>query len=163
MCKHCPLQGLGLDQKILPQYFKEAGYATSLIGKWHLGFYQKQFTPTYRGFDSFFGYLGPYIDYFDFTLKMFNKNYSRGFDLRRNSTVAHGNVPIYATDLFTNEAVRTIATHDKSKPMLLMLHHLAPHAGNEDFPMQAPASEVDKFPHIADLKRRTLAGQTELN
>lgn len=152
------MQGLPKDEKIMPQYFKEAGYSTSLVGKWHLGFYQEQYTPTKRGFDSFFGYLGPYIDYNDYTLKMFDRNYSRGFDMRRNSTPANDFDPIYATHLFTNEAVNVIENHDKNKPMFLLLNHLAPHAGNEDFPMQAPQDEIDKFSYIENEDRRILAG-----
>jgi arylsulfatase B len=154
---------LGKNEKLLPQYFKQAGYSTSLIGKWHLGFYQKQFMPTQRGFDSFFGYVGPYIDYFDYTLNMFDRSYSRGFDMRRNETIANDFNPIYATDLFTNEAIRTINSHDKKKPMFMLLTHLAPHAGNEDFPMQAPEEEIKKFSYIANVKRRTLAGEKFLS
>lgn len=62
--------GLPLEEKTLAQYLKEAGYNTNLIGKWHLGFHQKAFNPIQRGFDSFFGYLGAYVDYFDHSLVM---------------------------------------------------------------------------------------------
>lgn len=146
-----------MDEKIISQYFKDAGYTTALIGKWLLGFYQQQYTPTNRGFDSFFGHLGILIDYFDFTHKMFDRNFSRGHDLRRNFEVA--NDMGYATELFTSEAVRTIQKHDKSKPLFLLLNHLATHTGNEDFPLQAPQEEIDKFSYISDPRRRTLAGQ----
>lgn len=78
--------------------------------------------------------------------------------MRRNLTVVDDIDPIYATDLFTNEAVKVIEKHDRAKPLFLCLNHLAPHAGNEDFPMQAPEKEIEKFSYIANKKRRTLAG-----
>lgn len=49
----------------LTQYLKKLGYVTRLVGKWHLGFYQRKFTPTERGFDSFFGYYGGWVRYND--------------------------------------------------------------------------------------------------
>jgi arylsulfatase B len=148
---------LSSTEKIMPQYFKDAGYVTRLIGKWHLGFYQKKYTPTERGFDSHFGYLGPYIDYFDYSLKMFDKNYSRGYDMRNNHDVYNTTTPQYATELFTNEAVQVINNHDQKNPLFLMVNHLAPHAGNEDFPMQAKAEDMARFDHIKNEKRKTLA------
>lgn len=152
-------KGLAKEEKILPQFFKDAGYRTTLIGKWHLGFYQQQLTPTKRGFDSHFGYVGPYIGYFDYDLKDFQHNYTRGYDMRRNLTVANERNKTYVTNLFTSEAVKAIEMHDKKKPMFLMVNHLAPHTGNEDFPMQAPEEEIAKFSYIPDMKRRTLAGE----
>lgn len=124
--------GVGLEEKLMPQYFKEAGYRTHLIGKWHLGFFKKEYTPTLRGFDSHFGYLGAYIDYWDFTLKMFNRNYSRGYDMRKNLEVNYNIEPsTYATDLFSNEAVEIIKSHDLDSPLFMLISHLAPHTGND--------------------------------
>ena len=56
--------GLPLELKILPQHLKDAGYDTHLVGKWHLGFFRHEYTPNYRGFDSFFGYYQGHQDYF---------------------------------------------------------------------------------------------------
>lgn len=62
--------GLDLQEKTMAQYMKSGGYRTYLVGKWHLGFFEKKYTPLYRGFDSHFGYLGPYIDYYNHSLQM---------------------------------------------------------------------------------------------
>jgi hypothetical protein len=55
--------------KILPQYLKDLGYTTRAIGKWHLGFYKKEVTPTYRGFDSYLGCWNDYVSYYDYILQ----------------------------------------------------------------------------------------------
>ncbi|XP_053671026.1 arylsulfatase B-like [Anopheles nili] len=148
--------GLGLDQKLMPEYFREAGYRTHLVGKWHLGFFQRAYTPTYRGFESHYGYLGPFIDYWDHSLQL-TQSSSRGLDMRRNTDVDYGVNGTYATDLFNAEAVRIIETHNTTQPLFLVVTHLAPHTGNEDDPLQAPVDEIAKFTHIQDPKRRILA------
>lgn len=115
-----------------------------------------------RGFDSHFGYLGPYIGYYDYSLQMHDRNYSRGYDMRRNLSVNYDiNPKPYVTELFTDEAVNLITGHDESDPLFLVVNHLAPHAGNEspDDPLEAPEEEKKKFEHIKDPNRQTLAGK----
>merc|ERR1719397_1575452 len=46
-----------LDFMMLPAVLKKySNYETHAIGKWNLGAHVKDYTPTFRGFDSFFGY-----------------------------------------------------------------------------------------------------------
>ena len=52
-------KGLNPNETTLGEVMKSAGYATQIIGKWHLGD-QPEFLPTRQGFDSFFGI--PYSD-----------------------------------------------------------------------------------------------------
>jgi len=49
--------GLNLDETTMAEAFKQNGYATHMVGKWHLGHFSPRFLPTARGFDSFTGYL----------------------------------------------------------------------------------------------------------
>lgn len=51
--------GLNPEEITIAEILKEVGYATALIGKWHLGD-QKEFLPTHQGFDYFYGI--PYSD-----------------------------------------------------------------------------------------------------
>lgn len=47
--------GIPDNEITLPQALKSAGYATAMVGKWHLGNAQDKYLPTGRGFDSWFG------------------------------------------------------------------------------------------------------------
>ena len=49
--------GLPLTEITLADRLKSLGYATGIVGKWHLGF-NEAFHPLQRGFDEFFGFLG---------------------------------------------------------------------------------------------------------
>ena len=40
---------LDLNLTLMPQYLKNMGYATHIVGKWHLGYCAKAATPTARG------------------------------------------------------------------------------------------------------------------
>lgn len=80
-----------------------------------------------------------------------------GYDFRKNLSVHWLYDRKYATDLLTEEAVDTIAKHDKQKPLFLYVAELAPHTANEFDPLQAPADEIDKFNYIVNPDRRTYA------
>ena len=55
--------GLPVTGTSLPALLKSNGYATGLIGKWHLGFI-RSFSPQAHGFDDFFGFLAGAHDYY---------------------------------------------------------------------------------------------------
>lgn len=152
-------RGLDLREKLLPEYLKEYGqYSTHLVGKWHQGFHRAEYTPTYRGFDSHFGYWQGLQDYYTHDVdSSYASEGFRGFDMRRNMSVARDTRGHYSTDLFTDEAVRLIDSHDSRKPMFLCLAHLAPHSANDQDPLQAPDEEIAKFTHILDPQRRIYA------
>ena len=82
-----------------------------------------------------------------------------GHDFRSNMSTARDLEGEYATDVFTDEAVRTIRQHDARRPLFLYLSHLAVHAGNAGKLLEAPQDVVNKFRHIAEPNRRTYAGE----
>ncbi|RZC34525.1 arylsulfatase B-like, partial [Asbolus verrucosus] len=153
--------GLPLNETLLPQHLKRNGYTTHAVGKWHLGFFRKEYTPTYRGFDTHFGYWQGLQDYYEHTV---HATYTPefGYDMRRNMTVDWSAKGKYSTTLFTEEAVRLIKEHNTENPMFMYLAHLAPHTGNDDDPLQAPDEEIAKFAHIADPERRIYAAMVSM-
>src|SRR5579862_3400575 len=55
--------GLPPEHPTLPSLLRAAGYATALIGKWHLG-YPPLFGPLLSGYDRFWGIRGGALDYY---------------------------------------------------------------------------------------------------
>ncbi|XP_060530933.1 arylsulfatase B-like [Cylas formicarius] len=146
------------EHKILPEYFKDMGYVTHLVGKWHLGYSRWNETPTFRGFDHHFGYYNSFMSYFDYlsTWTYNDKDYT-GFELRSDGVPAFEETGKYATDLFTDIGTNIINEHDNSRPLLLLVSHLAVHAANKGKPLEASQETVNKFQHIVDANRRTYA------
>ncbi len=135
--------GIPLDEKLLPQILKEAGYSTAIIGKWHLGHADRKLWPKQRGFDYQYGALIGEIDY--------NTHKVHGVtDWYRNNRKL--DEPGYVTTLLGKDAVRHIRQHDPAKPLFMYLAFTAPHT-----PFQAPKAYVDRFASIVDPNRRTYA------
>ncbi|XP_054735677.1 arylsulfatase B [Anastrepha obliqua] len=149
--------GLPENVTMLSEIFQKAGYSTNLVGKWHLGFGKREFTPTHRGFDYHYGFWGGFIDYYQRRNKMPVRNVSMGYDFRRNLELECADIGTYVTDLFTHEAERIIMANNNTKPLLLVVSHLAVHTANDQDPLQAPEEEIAKFQYIKDPKRRIYA------
>nr|XP_042902748.1 arylsulfatase B isoform X1 [Parasteatoda tepidariorum]XP_042902749.1 arylsulfatase B isoform X2 [Parasteatoda tepidariorum] len=158
--------GLPLKEITLPQHLKSLGYSTHMIGKWHLGYMTKEYTPTYRGFDSFFGYYNGILDYYDYTSDtitgLHDIPYYYGIDLYNGSRLLRDFRGQYATHVFTEEARNIILNQDQKKPLFLYLAHLAVHSGSRYNPVQAPAEIIRKFKYIKNLNRRIQAAMTSV-
>lgn len=135
--------GVPLDEYMLPQMLKDAGYATSMIGKWHLGHAKTDFWPKQRGFDSFYGTLVGEIDHFEHATHGVADWY------RDNAAIEEEG---FDNTLFGDEAKRVIEAHDTGKPLFMYLAFTAPHT-----PFQAPQEAINRFAHIADENRRVFA------
>lgn len=98
-------QGLPATEPTLPRYLKQAGYATGLVGKWHLGS-RPEFRPTRHGFDEFFGFLGGALDYYS------HRGETGEPDLYENDTPVE--LRGYLTDEITRRAISFIERHAKA-------------------------------------------------
>jgi arylsulfatase A-like enzyme len=136
--------GLPLEERTLASAFKDAGYRTAMIGKWHLGTSREEFLPRSRGFDYFYGNYGGSVGYN-------NHKTARGvLDWQRNGETV--NEKGYVTTLSGLDAARLIQAHDVEVPLFLYVAFNAPHR-----PLQAPKSYLDRYPGIEDERRRTYA------
>lgn len=133
--------GLPLTEVTMANALKAAGYVTGAVGKWHLGMRPK-YHPFKRGFDEFFGFQHGGHSY----LKLKPDSYN---PIQRGTTPVHEKE--YLTDAFSREAVAFISRH-KDKPFFLYLTYNAVHT-----PMEATKKYLDRFPNIADKKRRIYA------
>ena len=111
----------------IAETFKAAGYATALVGKWHLGL-ESPDTPNDRGFDFFHGWLGDMMDDY-YAHRRHGINY-----MRRDREVIEPEG--HATDLFTRWAIEYLGGRkDSEPPFFLFLSYNAPHT-----PIQPPGT-----------------------
>ena len=108
--------GLPPSHPTLPSLLRDAGYATALAGKWHLG-YPPHFGPRKSGYQQFFGALSGGMDYFS------HCDTSGAHDLFENETEVFRKG--YLTDLISDKAVEFVET--QRQPFFLSVHYNAPH------------------------------------
>ena len=113
-----PTHYLDTDLKLLPQYLKEAGYSTHMVGKWHLGWQANGTLPLERGFDSFYGILGSEFHPF---------LHSSGRPMLYDGDVLVDQTGDHATYLFSDRA-NEILKEPSDDPKFIYLPYTAPHA-----------------------------------
>lgn len=135
--------GLPPAKAVLAPALKHAGYTNAIIGKWHMG-YESGFNPLEQGFDTFWGFLGGFVDYFR------HRELSDLHVLYRNRDPIEAEG--YMTRLITDQSIDFIQrNHDR--PFFLYAAYSAPH-----FPFQGPGDESEKMP---DTWAEVLAGTRE--
>ena len=177
-----PEAGLPPSETTIAELLRDRrGYATGLIGKWHLGGAAK-FTPLRSGFDYFYGFTheghyflpAPYDDAVTWlrrkTLPGGGTGRWRSGDRRlwlsdhmgHNEPAYDADNPIlrngqpvvesrYLTDAFTEEAVGFIE-RNRERPFFLYLAYNAVHS-----PLQALVEDMDRVSHIPDIQRQIFA------
>jgi len=140
-----PVLGLPPQHPTLPSLLRDAGYATALVGKWHLG-YPPHFHPLKSGYQEFFGALSGGMDYFT------HRDTAGVHDLWDGETEAQ--LSGYLTDLLSERAMEYVR-HKRKEPFLLSLHYNAPHWPWETRTDEAEAQRIGKIWHTDGGSVRT--------
>jgi arylsulfatase A-like enzyme len=115
---------LDVDEEIIAEVFKSAGYQTAAYGKWHNGM-QAPFHPNSRGFDDYYGFCsGHWGNYYNPLLEH-NGNLVRGDG--------------FIIDDLTQHGIDFIKKNTR-QPFFLYLPYNTPHS-----PMQVPDRFWEKF------------------
>jgi len=146
--------GLPVEETSIARMVKEAGYATGISGKWHLG-YEPKFAPHLHGFDQTYYCIGDGMDYFYYLDTV------AGYNLFRDGNPIHAEG--YFTDLLTREAIAFVE-QNADQPFFLFASYTAPHSpfqGPDDrqadpLPLDSPLWNQGKAPpdvYIAMIER----------
>lgn len=124
-------RGLPASEWTLAEALGEAGYATAVFGKWHLG-YKPDFNPLHHGFDRFNGFISGNIDAHSHYDRMVTKDWWQGEELKDE--------PGYHTDLITDHTINFIR-ENADRPFFIYAAHGTPHS-----PHQARGSRIVRGP-----------------
>lgn len=124
---HVPILALAHEAVTIPEALKPAGYRSTIVGKWHVGFYPENH-PRKHGFDEFWGSLIGTPTFW------------------QPKETYHNETPIkvtggYYTDHLTDKAIEYLrADAAANRPTFLYLAYNAPH-----YPLEAPSDLVGKY------------------
>lgn len=108
------------EEKILPEYLKETGYTTGMMGKWGLGLPATSGSPELRGWDYFSGHVHHVEGHYQHPDSAWQIQ-----DKQLKKIQIPGKQ--YANEWFTNEALSFIQ-NEKEGPFFLYLAFTLPHA-----------------------------------
>lgn len=176
-----PRVGLPAGERTLAEVLQRAGYATGLVGKWHLGG-TAAYSPLRRGFDEFFGFLheGHYFlpPPYEGAVTMLRRRalpdggegrwisqdgrlvlsthmryHEPAYDA--NNPIVRGGQPVeeetYLTQALTREAVDFVE-RNAERPFFLYVAYNAVHS-----PLQGLEEDVARFSHLDDIHRQIFA------
>lgn len=123
--------GLGLDDPTWAEVLQDNGYATAMIGKWHLGTHE-QYHPHNKGFDYFMGFLAGG-----------NKPMNATLEVDGKEQVVEGPLP----DVLTDASLKWLDTVGDN-PFALSLHFRAPHHAYAPVPKSDSDHYTDLDPTI---------------
>ena len=145
--------GVPLTQPTIADELKKGGYGTHYVGKWHLGMHTWEYTPTFRGFDSFYGFYSGAADHFNHITGAVDDNGTFtffGLDLRNNTEPVVDKNGIHSTNLFTDAIIQAINKHDSDEtPFFIYAAYQSVRA-----PLQAPQKYLDQCHFIPYEMRR---------
>ncbi len=123
--------GLPLEAFTIAEAMKDAGYATGMYGKWHLGFHPP-LIPTRQGFDDYWGLLSGGGDHHSHIDRSGREDWWHNDQIEMESG--------YSVDLITRHSIEFIEGH-KDQPFFLYVPHQAIH-----FPWQGPDESAHRKP-----------------
>ena len=129
---------LSRNSVTIAELLKDAGYFTSMSGKWHVGEAKKDW-PMNRGFDEYYGLISGAANYFDIT-KMIRPGIERHF---ADGMEEHIPKPdgYYMTNDISNHAISTIKDQQqREQPLFMYVAYTAPH-----WPLHALPEDIEKY------------------
>jgi len=138
-----PQLGLPPDHPTIASLLRDAGYATALVGKWHMGALP-WFSPLKSGFQEYFGFMGGGVDYFRHSVR-YGPTSAERHDLYEGEEEVYREG--YLTDLLTERAIDFIE-RQAGKSFLLSLHYNAPHWPWETRDDRAESERIENIAHL---------------
>ena len=133
--------GLSPDEITLPELLKKQGYATAIIGKWHLG-NQDMFQPLNHGYDTWYGTPSSNSQGYYPAIKQYSEDcvWREGYTRKSILKLAEAKCPLIRDNIvievpadqtkftrrYTRETIRFI-TENRDRPFFVYLSHNMPH------------------------------------